>query len=244
MTLLTPRQLTGRDPSHVVEVAELQCRLHPRAAQALLSMRRAAAERGLDLAVVSAFRDFEQQLVIWNGKFRGERALLDRDGAPLDIATLSEEQIVRAILHWSALPAASRHHWGTEVDVFDRGALLAPARPRLLPQEYQAGGVFAALGAWLDEHAAHYGFFRPYDSDRGGVQPEPWHLSFAPLASVLLSQLSVAVIAEALREAKLAGAAVVQRLLPEIHQRYVCAVAAPNAIALAAARATPATRPS
>lgn len=26
------------------------------------------------------------------------------------------------------------------------------------------------------------GFVRPYDQDRGGVAPEPWHLSFEPEA--------------------------------------------------------------
>ena len=28
-----------------------------------------------------------------------------------------------AILLWSALPGASRHHWGTDFDVFDRAAV-------------------------------------------------------------------------------------------------------------------------
>ena len=28
-----------------------------------------------------------------------------------------------------------------------------------------------------------FGFFRPYTTDRGGVAPEPWHLSYAPVAA-------------------------------------------------------------
>src|SRR5271166_5269428 len=128
MTILTADQLTGRTREHVVELAELGCSLHPQAAEAFLSMRRAAAAAGHDLAPVSAFRDFNQQIVIWNAKFRGERALLDRDGTRLDVRMLSADEIVRAILHWSALPGASRHHWGTEVDVFDRAALPSAAR--------------------------------------------------------------------------------------------------------------------
>jgi hypothetical protein len=84
------------------------------------------------------------------------------------------------------------------------------------------------------EHAERYGFYLPYDSDRGGVQPEPWHLSFAPLSGPLLPHLTVALLAEALTDVPLAGAASVQRLLPEIHARYVCAVAAPSERALTA----------
>ena len=248
MTMLTADQLTGRTREHVVALPEFGCSLHPRAAAAFLSLRHAAATAGHDLAPVSAFRDFNQQLVIWNAKFRGERALLDRDGSPLDVRLLSGEQIVRAILHWSALPGASRHHWGTEVDVFDRAALAGAMRPQLLPSEYAPGGAFAALSAWLQAHADHYGFYLPYDSDRGGVQVEPWHLSFAPLANALLVQLTPEVIARALATAPLQGQEIVLRLLPEIHRRYVCAVATPSSSALTAARleagSTPAARPS
>src|SRR5579862_755978 len=243
MTMLTPQQLTGRTREHVVELPQLSCSLHPQAAEALLALRRAAATAGHDLAVVSAFRDFNQQLVIWNAKFRGERALLDRDGTRLDVRTLSAEQIVRAILHWSALPGASRHHWGTELDVFDRARLPSGSRPQLLPSEYERGGAYAALASWLSQHAASYGFYLPYDSDRGGVQPEPWHLSFAPLASALLPQLTVEVIADALAGGPLQGQEIVLRLLPEIHTRYVRAIAAPSAAALAAAGLAPGVIP-
>jgi LAS superfamily LD-carboxypeptidase LdcB len=235
MTVVTLQHLTGRSRTHVVQLPELACSLHPQAARALLAMRRAAARSGLGLAVASAFRDFDQQLLIWNGKFRGERAVLDRDGAPLQVAQMQEEPIVRAILHWSALPGASRHHWGTEVDVFDRTALPGSARPRLTPDEYADDGRFAALSSWLARHGGHYGFFRPYDIDRGGVQPEPWHLSYAPLAHALQPQLTVATLADALAGVPLAGAATVRRLLPEIHARYVRAVAEPDTLALAAA---------
>lgn len=245
MTIFDRQQLTGRTRTHVVELPQLGCSLHPRAAEAFLGLQRAAESDGHALRPLSAFRDFDQQCVIWNAKFRGERALLDPAGARLEVRTLSEEQIVRAILHWSALPGASRHHWGTEVDVFDRSALSGGARPQLLPAEYAPGGVFAPLCAWLAQHAAEFGFYWPYDSDRGGVQPEPWHLSFAPLAAALLPELTVEVIAEALAGAPLQGQATVLRLLPEIHRRYVCAVAAPEARALAAARlGASATRPA
>jgi len=236
MMKLTPEQLTGRASDHVREVSALSCRLHPAAADALQGLAAEAAAYDIDLMAASGFRDFERQLGIWNGKFRGERTLLDRDSRPLDVRTMDEEAIVRAILEWSALPGASRHHWGSEVDVYDRAALPPGQRPRLVSAEYVRGGPFARLVGFLADTAPRYGFFLPYDSERGGVKPEPWHLSFAPLAGAALPALTLEVLREALRHAPLCGAAIVQRLLPQIYERYVCRVAPAPAI--------PAARPS
>jgi LAS superfamily LD-carboxypeptidase LdcB len=249
MSVLDPEQLTGRTRTHVRELQEPHCTLQPDAARAFLALRAAAALDGLELAAASSFRDFDRQLAIWNDKFQGRRALLDRDGGTLDPALMTPADIVRAILHWSALPGASRHHWGTEVDVIDRRALISGRPAQLLPAEYAADGVFAKLDRWLSRHAEGYGFFRPYDRDRGGVQPEPWHLSYAPISGAALPALTIEVLREALRGVDLAGAAVVWPLLGDIHARYVRAVAAPSALALAAPRVdpdrlNPATRPS
>jgi LAS superfamily LD-carboxypeptidase LdcB len=246
---LDPEQLTGRTRTHVRELQEPHCTLHPEAARAFLALRAAAAADGLELAAASSFRDFERQLAIWNGKFAGQRALLGRDGLALDRTLMTQTEVVQAILHWSALPGASRHHWGSELDVIDRSALGHGQVAQLLPAEYAANGVFARLDRWLSQHAESHGFFRPYDRDRGGVQPEPWHLSYAPISGAALPALTIEVLADALRGVDLAGAAVVWPLLGDIHARYVQAVAAPSALALAAPRLagaglSPAARPS
>ncbi len=225
MTILTPEQLTGRASSHVREVSALSCRLHPRAADALLGLAADAAEHDIDLAAVSGFRDFDRQLAIWNGKFRGERPLLDRQGHTLEVRHMPEEAIVRAIPEWSALQGASRHHWGSDVDVFDRAALTPGMQLHLVPAAYAHDGVFARLVDFLAEQAPRHGFFLPYDSERGGVQPEPWHLSYAPIAGAALPALTLGILREALQAAPICGAEVVQRLLPEILERYVCRVA-------------------
>ena len=102
----------------------------------------------------SAFRDFAAQVEIWNRKFRGERPLYDRDGNVRDHASLSAEEIVEAILVWSAVPGASRHHWGSEIDVFDAAALPADYRVKLLPEEYAPDGVFAKLADWMKRQSA------------------------------------------------------------------------------------------
>jgi LAS superfamily LD-carboxypeptidase LdcB len=249
MALLNPQQLTGRTREHVREWRDLQCTLHPEAARAFTALAQAAREAGLRLAVASGFRDFDRQLAIWNDKYSGRRPLLDRSGEPLDPGVMTAPEIVGAILHWSALPGASRHHWGTEIDVIDRAALAEGQQPQLIPAEYAAAGVFEPLDRWLSEHAESFGFFRPYDRDRGGVQPEPWHLSYAPISGAALASLSVEVLREALQGVELAGAAAVRPQLADIHARYVRAVAAPSKRALAAprlagSRISPATRPS
>ncbi len=228
-------ELTGRARTHVVELTGLRCVLHPEVVGPWLALRAAADRAGIDLVPGSSFRDFEQQLRIWNAKFRGKRALLDPAGEPLDAAALDEVGRVEAILHWSALPGASRHHWGTEIDVIDAAVLPAGQRPALVPAEYAEGGIFARLGAWLDAYAGEFGFFRPYDIYRGGVQPEPWHLSFAPVAQQAQALLTPSLLAEALSGADLAGREVVLARLGDIHARYVRAVAAPPAAVLVAA---------
>lgn len=217
-------ELTGRARTHLVELAEPRCMLHAAVAGPFLAMRAAAALEGLALEPASAFRDFDRQRLIWNAKFRGERALLDRGGGALDAATLAAGERVDAILAWSALPGASRHHWGTDLDVYDRAALPDGARPELVPEEYASGGPFARLDAWLAAHAHEYGFYRPYITERGGVAVEPWHISYAPVALDCMARLDAAALREALGTAVVEGVDEVQRRLDALLLRYVAAV--------------------
>jgi len=246
---LSAVELTGRVRTHVGEIAELRCVLHPQAGAALRAMRAAAARDGLDLWPVSGFRDFAHQLAIWNAKYRGERPLLDRNSLPLRSAELRGADRIAAILIWSALPGASRHHWGSECDVIDRRALASATKVELLSADFAAGGRYAPLADWLAAHARGFGFFHPYDRDRGGVQPEPWHLSFAPVALPALQSMSPAILSEALAGAARQGAllegyeAVMPRL-EALFERYVAAVAAPPEAALAAAELSRAARPA
>jgi len=239
---LSRLELTGRVNTHVQQVAELGCVLHPQAAVALLALRHAARRDGIDLQAVSGFRDFDRQLAIWNGKFSGARALLSAQNQPLQAAELSESERVAAILVWSALPGASRHHWGSDCDVIDRGALDPGSPIELLSTDYGPGGRYARLSSWLSGHAHHYGFFLPYDRDRGGVQPEPWHLSFAPVAVPALKAMSVELLNEVLDGVELAGREAVAKELPRLFERYVAAVAEAPPGALKAGALSRATR--
>src|SRR5881394_967902 len=131
-----PELLTGRTRSHLSALAEPTCVLHNQVIVPFLAMRAAAAAEGIDLVPFSSFRDFDRQLTIWNGKFRGERPIQDRAGRPLHALALSPAERVEAILWWSALPGASRHHWGTDFDVLDRCAMPEGYKLQVVPAEY------------------------------------------------------------------------------------------------------------
>jgi len=221
---LDSRELTGRAASHVQVAPDLDSRLHPAAIGPVRALREAAAAAGIDLAIVSSFRDFDRQRSIWNAKFRGERPLLSRLGQPLNAADLEESALIDAILLWSALPGASRHHWGTDFDVIDRAATPVGYRAQLTVAEFTGDGPFARLNAWLDANLGNHGFFRPYATDRGGVHPEPWHLSYAPVARAALNLLSLDVLYEAIERSDLLGRDRVLARLPEIYTKYVTAV--------------------
>jgi LAS superfamily LD-carboxypeptidase LdcB len=229
-------QLTGRASDHLTELSDPRCTLHKEVVAPFLAMRAAAAADGIDLVAFSSFRDFDRQLGIWNGKFRGERPMQDRDGRTLHPGSLTPAERVAAILWWSALPGASRHHWGTDFDVMDLATLPPGYRIQLVPAEYRAGGPFAKLTTWLDAHMHAFGFFRPYDTDRGGVSPEPWHLSYAPLALRAQQALSVERLREVLASVDIEGKDEVLASLGVNFRRYVLDVDEPPAAASLAPR--------
>ncbi|MEY2624511.1 MAG: D-alanyl-D-alanine carboxypeptidase family protein [Gammaproteobacteria bacterium] len=231
-------ELTGRSRQHVVEASDIGCTLQRDALSAFLALREAAQAAGFDLRAASSFRDFDRQLTIWNSKFRGERPILDRSGNQLDAATLSLAERVDAILLWSALPGASRHHWGTDFDVFDAAAMPERSRLRLVPEEYEIGGPFAPLTSWLDTHMHQFGFFRPYvapvrGGEPSGVSPEPWHLSYAPLATECLNALTPEILSRAIASSSMDGREVVLARIEELHHRFVADVAPASAASLA-----------
>jgi LAS superfamily LD-carboxypeptidase LdcB len=229
-------QLTGRVRNHLTELSDPKCALHNEVVAPFLAMRAAAAADGIDLVAFSSFRDFDRQLSIWNGKFRGERPMQDREGLPLDALALDPASRVEAILWWSALPGASRHHWGTDFDVMDARTLPADYRLQVIPGEYRRGGIFERLTTWLDSHMTAFGFFRPYATDRGGVRPELWHLSHAPVARQAERALSVDGLRSVLEETEIDGKAEILTALDRHYLSYVVNVDAAPAVAAVSPR--------
>ena len=225
--------LTGQTEQHLCPKSDaevLGARLHRDVVQPFLELRSEALRAGFDLAILSGFRDFERQLSIWNRKARGQQPVLDSSAAPLATERLSDKELAFAILRWSALPGASRHHWGTDLDVYDAAAKPEGYEIELIPEEVNSGGVFGPLHDWLDQRIAAdaaCGFFRPYDRDRNGVAPERWHLSCAPVADLYAHALTADVIRETVRNADIELKEAVLLNLDEIYERFVINVGRP-----------------
>lgn len=225
---LSPAQLTGCNSSHLVEL-QPGFLLHPAVLPAWHAMAAAAALDGIELQPVSTFRSFQQQAKIWQQKCDGERPVYDLQQQPVDVSQLTGWHKLEAILLYSALPGSSRHHWGTELDVYDAAsARTHHHQPQLDPTEYQAGGIFALAGEWLRSEARKFDFFLPYQRYQGGVAAEPWHLSYQPLAESCLATYQLADLEAAIRQQPIAEQAAVLQYLPDIFQRYSLTICRPH----------------
>ena len=232
-------RLTGSTESHLVKWPGLLAQapfgierpapsssnllVHEAVVASLTALCEQAAEQGFDLRLCSSFRSFDRQLKIWNDKITGLRPVYDDSGVRVDLTQLSEWQQVRAVMRWSALPGASRHHWGTDFDIYDAAAVDASYQIQLLPEEVEGSGVFAPLHDWLDTSVlASCGFYRPYAQDHGGIAPERWHISYRPVADSYAAQLTVEVLAERLARADILHKETLLAHLDELFQRYIC----------------------
>ncbi len=145
-------------PERLVSVAP-GLRLHVDAAESLLAMKRDAAAAGVDLRLLSAFRDVELQKAIFF-EVKSERN-----------QSASERAKV------SAPPGFSEHSTGFAVDLGDG------SRP-----ETNLKDVFDRTPAflWLERNANRYHFKLsfPQGNDQG-VSYEPWHWRFEGSAEAL-----------------------------------------------------------
>jgi LAS superfamily LD-carboxypeptidase LdcB len=216
--------LTGSTERHLRRLNPAQSiMIHAQVVEPFVALQTQAAKQGFDLQICSGFRSFERQLHIWNGKLSGLRPVVDKAGNPIVLEALSPWDQIQAVLRWSALPGASRHHWGTDFDVYDAAAMPEGYQIQLTPEEVEGAGIFAPMHDWLDSSfdGDSLGFYRPYGTDKGGVAPERWHLSYAPIADIYAREHSADVIAERLAGSELLLLDVVLENLDEIVRRFV-----------------------
>lgn len=213
--------VVGQTAVHIKPFEATKTGVHQFAIPELTNIKADAKKAGFDLQIVSGFRDFQAQLAIWNAKATGKRTLLDEDAKPLEFSKLSKKEIVHAILRWSALPGASRHHWGTDFDVIDASRVPKDYKVELIPSEFAKGGMFSDLHQWLDRNMEKYDFFRPYEDDLGGVSPERWHISYEPIAEKYLRLLTVPLLEKVIQTSPMELKDIVLAELSEIHEKYI-----------------------
>ena len=137
----------GRDSS------DREARLAPAAAEAWLAMHWAAAQDGLVLVLVSAFRSIAHQRELLESKLAS--------GLPWD-----------EILSVAAYPGFSEHHTGRALD-------LGVPDSADLTEGFESTPQFA----WLSRNAVRFGFALSYPRGNPfGIVYEPWHWCFSPTA--------------------------------------------------------------
>jgi len=150
-------------------------KMHKDAKAAFIEMQKAAKEEKIEIEVVSAYRSFQRQKEIFEGKYKRFTG-----------QGLSPKEAIEKIIAYSTIPGTSRHHWGTDIDIIDRNA----PRPKnvLQPQHFHGQGPFCKLKEWLNDNANSFGFYEVYTDDphRSGFEYEPWHFSYAPVAIPML----------------------------------------------------------
>ena len=124
-------------------------RLEAEAFSAWSAMKQAAAETGVILHLISAYRDLDYQ--------RG-----------VIVRKLDQGQVITDILRVNAAPGFSEHHTGRAIDI---GTVNCPA----LEEEFENTDAFQ----WLKAHAKAYGFELSYPrNNEFGIAYEPWHWCF------------------------------------------------------------------
>lgn len=211
--MLTPNQFISIDDKH---------KLHPKAYAAFQAMCQAAKKAGVSIDIASSYRSVERQLQIWNAKWEGSRLLYQRDMTQVDPKQLSDEDKLHCILTFSALPGASRHHWGTDIDVYDAHAVAESGKPlALIEDEYVVGGPCYAMHQWLLNHAEQFGFYFPYAEDTGGIAKEPWHISHRQTAQQALDSLTLGALQSRIEKLPISGKATILKYIDVVYHRYV-----------------------
>ena len=181
----------------------------------------ACRKAGFELRIESAYRPFEKQLSIWNRKARGELQLLDANGEPMQ-RPADEEELMYAILTWSALPGASRHHLGTDIDVVDGGACPPGYEVQLTPAE--CTGIFAKFHEFLTariREGAAFGFERVFAPRPRTTRPAGWHLAHLPTSRKRLENFSLATLRSIYENTDIACKRVLLARLDSLAEDYI-----------------------
>lgn len=190
----TRNQLIGKGNPDIIGDSYTS-KMHKDAKVAFNKMKTEAANNNFKIEVVSAFRSFQRQKEIFEGKYKSFTS-----------SGLSPEKAIDKIIEYSTIPGTSRHHWGTDLDIIDANA-PRPANV-LMPENFHGNGPYCNFKVWLDENAEKFGFFEVYtdNGNRKGFKYEPWHFSYAPVSVPMLRDYKKKIdVKKMLSEEKLTG---------------------------------------
>lgn len=191
----TRSQLIGKGNPDLLE-RTYTTTMHKDAAAAFAKMQAAAAKENIKIELVSAYRSFQRQKEIYEGKY----TRFTSEG-------LTPTQAIEKIIEYSTIPGTSRHHWGTDIDIIDGNAKPRP-KSVLQPALFHGDGPFCQLKEWLNKHSNSFGFYEVYTDDinRKGFKYEPWHFSYAPVSKPMLESYRKLDLKQILLEEKIKGA--------------------------------------
>lgn len=142
--------------------------------KAFIEMHKAAKEDGINLMIISATRNFEYQKGIWERKWSGKTKL---EGGKNATSIKPDSERAKAIMKYSAMPGASRHHWGTDLDI------------NSLNNGWFGSGEGKKLYDWMQTEGKKFGFYQVYTSKEGsnrkGYEEEKWHYTYKPVSKEL-----------------------------------------------------------
>ncbi|MEM0518511.1 M15 family metallopeptidase [Aequorivita flava] len=190
----TRNQLIGKGNPDIVGDSYTS-KMHKSAKEAFHKMKIAAEKENINIEVVSAYRSFQRQKEIFEGKYKR----FTNQG-------LLPEKALEKIIEYSTIPGTSRHHWGTDIDIIDANA-PRPANV-LMPENFHGNGPFCKLKMWLNENAEKFNFYEVYtdNGNRKGFKYEPWHFSYAPISVPMLEEYKERInVIEMLSEEKILG---------------------------------------
>jgi len=170
--------------------------LREAAHDAFVEMKKAAYSDGIDIKVVSSYRNFYRQEGIWERKFI---RYTEQDG-------MEPLPAIDKIIEYSTIPGTSRHHWGTDIDIVD--GYQKVEGDVLVPSKFGEGQPYEDFKKWMDEHSKKFDFYLVYTDvpGRRGFKYEPWHYSYAPLSIPMLTQFRSKNILQLLEEEEFEGA--------------------------------------
>ena len=197
-------ELTGR--SHRADLIPWENNskilVHEKILPDLINLKNELKAHGINLGLVSGYRSYDQQLKIWNEKALGLRKIYDDHHQEVIITKLSPEEILNAILRFSAIPGLSRHHFGSDMDIYDQN-IKESKLVQLSVMETMTD--FHLLNHHINEllnNSDNFGnvFFRPYQNNVGKISEEPWHLSHTITSKKYTDQYDIKVFNQNIQE--------------------------------------------